>query len=160
MNNNDDDYAKMLSQIDPTKLQSVIDDDSPIFTEADLASTNQIPALIARSFIIKEGITQNKFEALCSARGKELHMPVNRMTSNRNNMLRSMHQPNMTFRNLEKLLLICGYSIVDLKLTIQNMKTNEVKSLSLQEIQQELADKPYKPKIRITDTVSLGEKEK
>lgn len=147
-------YLDFLNKIDPREMQEVISavsQEVPMFTVEDLRTTSQPLAQIARLFLIKKGVTKERFDFLFKQYAQDTYMSTQDMTSNRNNMRRSLHQPAMTYRTLERLLLICKFAVVDLAVTVRNQETGEVITLALDDVRHMVDRSPFKSSINIED---------
>lgn len=145
--------SEMLSKINPDQCRQLVSDvektGTPLFTTHDLRTTSQPLAQIARLFLIKNNITRERFESLHRKMGLSTYMSTNIMNYDRNNILRAMAQGNITWNFLEKLLIVCGFDLTDLTLTLTNQETGEVSSISRSDVQELIKDNPYHPNITI-----------
>ena len=143
----------MLSRIDSKQLQNVMQGSpsqgTPIFTVEDLRTTVRPLAQLVRLFMIREGITKEKFAMFHRSMAMRTYMSTNNINYDRNNMSRAMTCQDVTWGFLEKLLGICNFDLVDVTLTLSNRETGEVSTISKSDVQELIKDNPYHPSIVI-----------
>lgn len=145
------DVNAMLSRIDPMQCNQVVKDaqnsGTPLFTVNDLRTTTHPLAQIVRLLLIRNNITREKFEALHRKMGMQTYMSANNMNYERNNMRRALAQGDITWNFLEKLLVVCGFDLTDVTLTLSNRETGEITTISRSDVQDLIKDNPYHPSI-------------
>lgn len=145
------DISKMLHRINPHGVTEVVNRASmvgtPIFTINDLKTTQQPLALLVRLLFIQNNITKEKFEALHLKMAQETYMPTNRISYDKNNLLRSAIMPEITWNLFEKLMIVLGLNLQNITVTLQRMDTKEVFQISKDEVRELIKDNPYPPNI-------------
>lgn len=155
------DISTILKNISPNNLdlmvQKVQDNGEPLFTKDDLRTTQHPLALILRLLFIMNHITKRKFEYLHRKLAQESCMPVNATSYARNNILRSLHQSDITWNFLDKLLIVLGYNLIDVQLTLQKIDTKEVFTISKSEALDAVKDNPYPPDVVVSKITAIEE---
>lgn len=129
----------------------------PIFTINDLRTTYHPLAQLMRLLMIEDNITKNKFDSLHRQKSQESFMATNAISYSKNNMYRTVTQPDLTWNFCEKLLVTLGYNIVDVAIKLQKIDTKEVKELKKSDVVKLISDHPYHPSVQITHTDHVEE---
>ena len=155
------DVTNVLKQINPVSLNCFVDNaqmiGDPIFTKHDLYTTYQPLARIMRLIFIEDRITKAKFDALHRQKLQESFMPTNQISYSKNNMIRTLTQPDITWNFFDKVMPVIGYNIIDVAITIQREDTKEVRTVSTSDVARIIKDSAYSPTLNVVRTDHVEE---
>lgn len=107
---------------------------NPFFTKNDIFKTNNPIARLCRFIFVDKQITDIELYEAHDRNGRALQKIPRDINTDKGNLKKALEKPRMTVGQLEKILTILGFQIVDLAYTLKNPTTGEVSTYSLSKI--------------------------
>ena len=115
--------------------------EEPIFTVDDVAKSNLPLTKLIRTIFIDQGITKEKFKKKHTEYAIRSDMTKEDMNNERNNHLKTLQQPVITYPFMEKMLtVVLGYPLENLSITFTHPETGELLTYDLKNIEKILMD--------------------
>lgn len=136
--------------IDPKKVEMVQTQlTQPIFRTDDLRGVAETLVLLARLFIIEAGITEEVFIQRHRELAQQTFMSSNKINYDRANTWRSLFQQKLTWNFLEKLIMVCGYDLIDVSLKLSSRKDGSILEIKKSDALEMIKDNPFQPGLEI-----------
>lgn len=107
---------------------------NPFFTKDDIFKTNNPIARLCRFIFVDKQITDVELYEAHDRNGRALQKIPRDINTDKGNLKKALEKPRMTVNQLEKILTILGFQIVDLAYTLKNPTTGEISTYSLTKI--------------------------
>lgn len=104
------------------------------FLQNDIFKTNNPIARLCRFIFVDKQITDVELYEAHDRNGRALQKIPRDINTDKGNLKKALEKPRMTVGQLEKILTILGFQIVDLAYTLKNPTTGEISTYSLSKI--------------------------
>ena len=144
--------------VDPQKFeQAQMQRIQTLFKKDDLRGVAETLVLLARLFIIEAGITEDIFVQRHRELAQQTFMSANKINYDRANTMRSLFLNKITWNFLEKLIMVCGYDLVDVALKLSNRKDGTILEIKKSDALEMIKDNPFQPGLDITHVDGVQE---
>ena len=112
-----------------------------IFTEQDILRVTYPLAKILRMILVENNVTYEVFHRKHREYAEKSGMTGSDANSNKNNLLRAMKKPKVTYDHVETVVcVILGLNLLNLEFTLRDCTTGEIKNYKLSDAEKIAGD--------------------